>query len=720
MIKHTYKVLLLSLLHIVCAQTNQTNQMPGLLAPQYAHTIKATDFQNGPVVIDEPGYYVLSQDIVFNPASSQNSNNKEWKAALIILADCVTLDLNTHGIGQDRSYSSSNFKLIQLGGTNIYSQTDTTEHIPKQITIKNGCLNESEGYGIYGKDNSNIQIYDLNICSCDKAGIFLQSAQCSKIENVCITGSINASSNAYGIFLRDNSAVPEWTSNASGTKKSSSIELNNIKVCDITTTNTDNIDALIDDLLQCADKKIDTTQLTSILACPSTGFSASVYTTAQLIVSNMTSLKTAIAMAISMTNATTIGNALTAKNTLQTNVTALLNAINALSNPTTLDLAVQTEIQKINACLVTICKLLDEALLITNNSNNDYINTVATTTAWNAYGIRITNAQGIECNNCSVTNIHTPSPQAAMTYATGIALESCFSCNLHNCNTNNSSVDNGVATGFFLGASSESNAYSNCNSSHHTSNNKTYAYWIHQAHSNNLTSCNASANTGATEAKGFYLELCNANHFNKCKASYHSCSLAVAGDTAEAIGFDSNGGTCNLIDHCESYNMTADTNNLSTSYQASLLAVGFRLHEHTNTSTSESNSVITNSTSRCHQGSRGIAAGIMLDNAACSTLRKNTVSTNLSNITTNLGNGYGIYDTALDTSALIIENLAYANQTSNYKVSYSLANEQLPVVTSTYGDMTSLYVASSWQNISLHANPGSTGCNEACSPSPEQ
>ena len=171
--------------------------------------------------------------------------------------------------------------------------------------------------------------------------------------------------------------------------------------------------------------------------------------------------------------------------------------------------------------------------------------------------------------------------------------------------------------------------------------------------------------------------------------------------------------------------MTADTNYQNGSFDEDLIAAGFRLQAFPDGQTAtgqETNSVIINSTSRCHEGSAGNSIGIYLNGAICSTIRKNIVATNRSLLAAGGaigGNGYGIWDTATDTTSLIVENTSYANQTLNYKVTYSLENEQLPVVNSTYGDMTSLYVASVWQNISLHANPGSTGCAAECAPNGE-
>ncbi len=704
-----------------------TQQIPGLLSPQYAISIKPTDFSAGPVVITEPGYYILTNDIVFNPAAPNNvdSVGNPWNAALIILADCVTLDLNTHSIQQSTSFDSSKFKLIQVGGINPFNPS-TTATPQKQITIKNGCLGRSQGYGIYGKDNSNVSIYDLSICSCNIAGIFLQNLQCSTIQNVCISGSTSGAGNVYGIFLRDNNTTtPEWTSDYSGTSGPSGVTLENIKICDVFTDNSLTTDDEIVDLLCTARNKIDISTLNALQPC----VDASIQACLALLNPVITQLLLLIDVAKAVPNQVNIDAILTYKASaaFTTAIDCFETAFGGIGSPTAEDLLFIEAFEQFQACLDIACDLIEQANNL-SDGQRDFINGVSTSTAWHAYGIRVTNGHGIELKNCFVTDTTVDSAVTDVTRAVAIALDQCKGCTLINCFTNASSVNLGAAIGFSFAAVSQGNLIDSCTSTSHSSNDESYGYWSCDTKSQNFISCEASAITGQNISKGFFFELSNstntnsANNLKQCKAHGISCSRINATDSAQAIGFDSVGGTCNVFDACEAYNITADLAFQDATYDSGLLAAGFRLKDSTSPARNDVNSVISNSTARCIEGSGGDSNGILLSGTTCSTVRKNTTASNQSvnSVGAVIGNGYGIHDTALDTTTLIVENLAYANQTFNYKVLYGLENEQLPVVNSTYGDMTSIFVASVWQNISLFANPGANGCNAECTMNPEQ
>lgn len=701
---------------------NPTQQHSGLLSPQYATSLKPSDFSAGPIVISQPGYYILTNDVIFNPSGTDGTGNP-FKAALIILSDCVTLDLNTHSIQQSNSFNSSNFKLIQLGGANVFNPEDLNIYNPKHVTVKNGCLNNSQGYGVYGKENNNIYLYDLTICSCNIAGIFLQNLQCSTIQDCCIMGSKQGAGNVYGIFLRDNeSTTPEWTSNSLGTSGPSGVTIQDVKICNVTTDNSfNNSDEIINLLCQAHNKL----QLPDVIKLQD-----SITMSLQPLVTALINAVNALILFIDIAKVSplpcNIDQVIASKAAVQSAISNLLMAIDTLPNPTPADLLLKVAVQAFAACYAIACELINQANSLSDGLT-DFINGVQTTDVWHAYGIRITNGNGINLNNCSVSGTSVASSVTDPTRATGIALDKCNSCSLKICSVDSSSVNLGQAIGYSIATQSQGNHLEHCLSTHHTSNDESYGYWLCQSHSQLFEGCQASANKGRFKSKGFYFELCNANQLKECASFSHCCALCIASVASQTIGFDSVGGDCNIFDTCQSYNLVADKDFSNNTFQPNLLASGFRLRSYPDSNEmlvkQDINSVIINSSSRCHEGSAGNSVGILLDGAFCSSIRKNIVATTRSLVQSGGaigGNGYGIYDTAADTTALIVENTAYANQTLNYKVSYTLENERLPVVSSTYGDMTSVFVASSWQNISLHANPGSTGCNPECMPNPEQ
>ena len=714
----------------------------GLLAPQYAKPIRASDFNAGPFVITEPGYYFLTQDVVFNPRCpyKNDENGNPWPAAVIILSDNVTVDLNNHSIQQKRTdfqdspstYYSEFFKVFYLGGTNVLKRSDSTHYTPKSITIKNGTISGSQGYGIYGKDNVDVSIYDVTICQCDVAGIFLQNLKCSSLRNICIAGSPYSTGQSYGIFLRDNSTtVPEWTSPGDGSSSPSAVELENIKICDIYTDASADPLSLIEYMLTYSRDNLSTTELFE--ASQETGVTASVNTAAESLITAIDNLKTAMTTAIATTNIANV-NAITTQSTPVTSAIAnVVSVVDGLGGAaTTQDLGVKSAAEDFSIWLLDVDQVVTEALAVLNDDVRDYIDgTLIAGDLWHAYGIRIVQGTSITLKNCTVTGTNVIDTFVTAVRATAIALDKCEGISVQQCLTNTSFVNLGSSIGFSVANISKAIVFDECFSTDHDSNDKTYGFWMRQAHGQKCVGCESSSNLAVSEVRGFYLEYCNANTFEKCRSYNHACAIASEGDAAKAIGFDSVAGNCNWFKQCEAYNMTADVGYKNSAFSSLLQSVGFRLRSYPDTTgsvvTQDKDGVITECISRCNEASTGNSVGILLDGAVCSTVTKNEIATNNSNQRTSTdpdvfvaaGNGYGIWDNAVDTSALILKNMAYANQTLNYKVSYSLTNEALPLVSSTYGDMTAVFVASEWENIGLHPNPGAAGCVAACTVVPE-
>ena len=537
------------------------------------------------------------------------------------------------------------------------------------------------------------------------------------MHNISISGSSSSNGNAYGIFLRDDASVPEWTSDASGVQGPWQVTLEHVNVCNVTTDASLITTSNVSDLLTTACNKLNYDNLQAIICTLSAG---AIKTAASDLLSQLMTLESVLN--ISKNLAFDASALTTAKTNVNNAITTLLALLTSPS--TSAQVTLKAEVLKTQSCMVIICNLIDQSIAIDSGSK-DYVNGT-TNDNWNAYGIRIVNGHGIALKDCNATDTTVTTNTTTTSRASAIALDKCKGSELYNCSAHMSSAGLGSAIGFSIATNSESNTLYTCSSTGHFSINNAFGYWVCNSNCQTFIECEASANnvtrtassSDTSQSKGFYFENSSSNHAKQCFSSCHSCTLNAATEPAEAIGFESSSGSCNVFDSCHSHTITADTASENTTYQATLIAAGFYLN-------GEANSIINNSIARCCEGSAGISAGIFINNSTCSTVRNNTLATNTSKITspsTVLGNGYGIYDNAANSSSFIVENIAYANQTLNYKVTHTTntSNETLPLATATYGDMTGLYAISPWVNISLHANPGATGCNDACTTDAEQ
>lgn len=742
-----------SVMHDVVHRSPNT-QSPGLLAPSYAITIRATDFRSGPVVIKEPGYYVLTQDVVFDPSCPHTNNlqGKAWGAAVIILAENVVLDLNTRSIQQKRtdfdedapsSYYSKNFKVIQLGGRDPYSLTDATVYAPSSITIKNGTIANSQAYGIYGQNNSDIDIYDVTVTNCDRTAIYLENLQCSRLKQLSIIGSLDATGNAYGVYLRDNSSTsPSWTTPADGTSGPSAVVLDSISVCDVYTNSS--YDPLLDvsEWVACINTDSSETDLQKAVA--GSGVTAGLVAPGQAVVTALQTLHTQVdATVAALANEDKsdeqklvfLQDTQTAIITVQTAIAAFNTAYAGVTTPTAADVTLLQSVTWFTTIMQEALTLINNAIYVFDIGGKDYVDGSLTTAAWHSYGIRVVNGSGITCKNCSIIGTSVDLEVAAVTRAVGYGFDACDGLTLKNCLANTSSVYLGSAIGYSITTNSIGNFVHEALSTDHTSDDKAYGFWLRRAYAHRIIDCEASSNKAVSESKGFVFEYNDAHIIERCKSYNHSCTIVDPEDAAQAIGFDCIAGNCHTIRYCEAYNMHADTGYSNIEYQENMLAAGFRLRSYPDTHDLtlgtvvdyNNDCVISHCLSRAHEGAGGNGVGILLNGAVCVKVTENEVATAGAHIADSLnpgqyiitGHGYGIWDTAADTSALIVKNMAYANQTANYKVSYSLSNEALPIVESSYGDMTSLFTASEWENISLYANPGTAGCMGACTVVPE-
>jgi hypothetical protein len=850
-------------------------QQPGILGTQYATAIKPTDVKYGTYEIEKPGYYFLTADIVFNPDNfCPADGDKPCASAVInILSDNVILDLNTHSISQDPSSSFPDFPLIKLGGRNYDNLSDTRVYAPKNVTIKNGSLIHSTGYGIYGQNNAQIAIYDLIFVDHANAAIQLENLQDSRIEHITIHGSATAQGNVYGIYLRDNSnSVPFWTSPGDGDSGPQSVTLKNIHISGMFTSSTLDPLASLLQKLECAALALSTDDL--FTAANTTGATPSIKNEALDLVTQINDLKAELLAAARAYPQDDLGNMITqaelvsqmqdlieyTQETIQ-DLQELKADINSLINPTMQDAQISLEIGyllplledvidaanmvivmcgdpapydyingiiyganenglsqiygaidalEIQSLAALLNSLEDVTSSVSSNTNTlflridtlkklisqkprihwytqfidqmilytdafaENINTVSIVVSllgssatqddhtvavavenmsaatnnlleimqryryqwhheWHAYAIRITQGKGITCEDIHIVGVRSENTDLDGLYSVGIALDGCQNTKIIHSSVSGVEADSNlygtaVAYGLFgsgLGGGTitqpeqpeklcTGNIFIQDSTRNNTNAQYSFGWYADNANSNVLTTCKASSQQSSFETKGFFFVNSHSNLFESCESYDHSCT-PTAGTDALAIGYDTVNGYSNIFKNCAAYNMQADIDYINSDFNAELLSVGFRLGYTTRTHLAERGSVIDKCIARCNRGGHGQAVGILLDQASYCTITNNQVSGNeaMSNDNSqNIGNGYGIWDRSDDTTSLIIQNFCYVNQNGNYKVSYSGANEQLPVVQSTYGDMTALFSASPWNNVSLNPSPGFSGFDE--------
>ena len=182
------------------------------------------DFENGTVIIDEPGYYCLEDNIVFNPNSletlrkygedpsslnigrvmlsqmmgqygNQLYDAKDYGvgffAAIAVSGHNITLDLNGYTLEQSKEHALlqrfySNIEVGQqpfIGGQGPHSMGEL-EGTCKNLTIKNGILSTSSHHGIHGNAAQDVHLKDLVLNDFEVAAIALNGSRDINIKNV--------------------------------------------------------------------------------------------------------------------------------------------------------------------------------------------------------------------------------------------------------------------------------------------------------------------------------------------------------------------------------------------------------------------------------------------------------------------------------------------------------------------------------------------------------
>lgn len=180
------------------------------------------DFDNGTVRIREPGLYVLTQDIVFNPADGLNTTcdasgsapesqlnqgdytdkayNLGFFAAITVETEGVIIDLQGHTIRQSYShyFRQRFFNVIELAtspfvpgqgpGAVQSSDGDSPFKAASRCLILNGTIGLSSHGAIHGNNNEKVMLQNLVVRDFETTGIQLNGVKTAFMDGLQLTG----------------------------------------------------------------------------------------------------------------------------------------------------------------------------------------------------------------------------------------------------------------------------------------------------------------------------------------------------------------------------------------------------------------------------------------------------------------------------------------------------------------------------------------------------
>tara|TARA_B100000886_G_scaffold334577_1_gene290303 strand:+ start:1716 stop:3371 length:1656 start_codon:yes stop_codon:yes gene_type:complete len=167
--------------------------------PSFATTVPLTqaDFTNGTYRITSPGSYVLTEDIVFEPADFTPSGDQYsggayhlgFFAAITIETSNVLLNLNGFTLSQSKLHHLQQrfFALIELADQPFLPSQGPSHfgdelNAASSVWIVNGILGKSSHHGIHGNNNRDIHIQNICVEDFEVAGIALNGCKDVTIE----------------------------------------------------------------------------------------------------------------------------------------------------------------------------------------------------------------------------------------------------------------------------------------------------------------------------------------------------------------------------------------------------------------------------------------------------------------------------------------------------------------------------------------------------------
>lgn len=147
-----------------------------------------------PIIINTPGFYTLSDniEIEFDPPYPSYEEIQElpslrygYFAGIIIVGENITINMKGFMIKMSSKYALQQrfFSIFELTNSPFPFQDGLPLSITKEkwkassnVTIKNGNIGRSSHTGIHGNNNTNINLYSLNIFDFEVGGIMMNGA----------------------------------------------------------------------------------------------------------------------------------------------------------------------------------------------------------------------------------------------------------------------------------------------------------------------------------------------------------------------------------------------------------------------------------------------------------------------------------------------------------------------------------------------------------------
>ena len=167
------------------------------------------DFKNGTYIIDKPGYYILCEDIVFNPNPENNympyPDDPKYQtlgyslgffAAIVIASKNVYLNLNNYTIQQSIEFALQQrfYANIELADAPFIPNQgpgdfSTSVKSARKIIIRNGTLGRSSHHGIHGNFAKCVLLENITVTDFEVAGISLNGSDHIIVNKVCVRDS---------------------------------------------------------------------------------------------------------------------------------------------------------------------------------------------------------------------------------------------------------------------------------------------------------------------------------------------------------------------------------------------------------------------------------------------------------------------------------------------------------------------------------------------------
>lgn len=734
-------LLSLSLVSFSCtlakSKTNQINrdplqQAPGLLDVSSAVAISNSDFTSGTYRITQPGYYYLSENIVFDPDPAAEAGRSDkpatgWFTALSIECDNVIIDLNTKTMECSQNFLAKQFfkvfSLIELANSPfphlIFSFTgEPSFKRARNVTIRNGSLGRSPHHGIHGNQNTNIRIYDLTIKDWEVAGISLNGLKNGEIKD-CLISGIEHQVPFTGLMALMQAAL---------------LELNILKDNGDTgaQAHIDAMSALLNDPYENGtahsggrhDANAYGILLNRSVNVGPVATAHEEITTDCVIINNVTvcNMRSSILETVGMKDSS--------GKTLKGLRFGILRWVDAYPG------GVFAPNDRIKAQIYAahakepssypagfadnmLSETPDESLFLSHVTplfNNDF----AGHTNKGVFGIRVDVAHGVIIKNCNVMSLDNIGPKGSskedfpsvsdedfIRYrgndVFGISLAGCHSCSVEDTNVFNCGSENGYVFGVAVTGNSVANKFKNvCSNNHYVKlesddtlvnrSSEVCGFYIEDnSDANFFEDCSSSALESSYRSYGSLVVNSRANVFFNCSANNHVVSSKNNSD-ARAVGFASLGSVGTVFNECLAGNMLCKNNETSSSAAASygFFADAFQ-------GVADKDMLMMESFARSNNGT-GASIGAYFGDVQYATVSKNTFCNNRA--LSDDGTGYGIRAINGDL-LLIMQNFAYSNTTANFSVDYASAVHTLPVIHGTLSAVPPLSAREDGQNISL-------------------